>query len=190
MINGKGGVAVGVVSIALVTAYGCTRSPVPGGDSSLGEGHKPFVRPTPSVPYSAPKLRAASCGDASAPDLGPHGDRCPPCEAGAHCRITYVRGEPRGACVKSQCASDADCPRALCACGPPNLCVPGNCRGPEDCGGRECAPGAKYGSGFGTYCRTEADTCAADEHCGRGMECRYEGGRFTCVKELPPPPAG
>ncbi|MBL9112261.1 MAG: hypothetical protein JNM74_23445, partial [Myxococcales bacterium] len=104
--------------------------------------------------------------------------------------ISYVRGQPIGACVKSQCAKDADCPGALCVCGPPNLCVPGDCRGPEDCGGRECALGGKWGSGLGSFCRSEADTCATDEHCGKGMECRHEGKRFTCVKELPPPPAG
>lgn len=188
MSQGNGGIVAGIVSIAVVTAYGCTKS-TPGGDSSLGEGRQPFVRPTPSAPYTPAKLRQVVCGDASSPDLQEQSGQCPSCEAGTHCTISYIRGQPVGACVKSNCAGDADCPGALCVCGPPNRCIPGNCRGPGDCGGRECAPGARYGGG-GTFCRTEADTCATHAHCGQGMECRYENGHFRCAKEPPPPPAG
>lgn len=171
-----------LVALVVLVAAACTKA--------RGPDAEPYVKPAPSTAFAAPQLRPVACADAPAA-RGDVPEGCEQCAPGEHCKRMDLRGRVVGVCAKSTCAKDADCPGALCACGPPNECVPGNCRGPEDCGGRECAPDRwRYGHGTGTYCRTDRDECATHAHCGKGHECAYVGGRWACRAETPAPPPG
>lgn len=195
--------ALALASI-LAAALACQRAPAPDADPSAktastgavptakggASGAEPYVRPTPSAPYSEAKLRPSECAKA-APERVAVESGCEKCAPDEHCKRVDLRGRVFGVCAKSTCEKDSDCPGQLCACGPPNECVPGNCRGPEDCGGRECAPDRwRYGHGRGVYCRTDRDECATHAHCGPGRECAYVGGRWACRTEIPAPPPG
>ena len=134
-----------------------------------------------------------TCPPASAapPALPPPDEGCEACKKGEFCKSYSVRGRTFGRCERSTCEKDADCGGALCACGPPNTCVPGNCRDADDCGGLECAADRwRYGHGTGMYCRTSNDDCKTHADCGKGKECAYESGRWTCRPEIPAPPPG
>ena len=166
------------------------------------------------VPLTADASERAGLPDAAAPDLRTYGPAvlqaqscaappdggapralalpgCEACKADEFCQRFSVHGRDVGSCTKSNCARDADCPGALCACGPPNLCATGNCRTADDCGGRECGIDRwRYGHGVGAFCRTANDTCSTHASCGPGKECAYVVDRWTCRTETPAPPPG
>jgi len=167
----------------LTVAAGCKR------DAQEGTSPTPTAAEPSAKGYGPPRLNLVTCPSSAPvrPAEVPSG--CESCKPDEHCRTTTSHGQVFGACTKSTCTKDEDCPGALCLCGPPHACSPGNCRTDADCGGRTCQSARLGKTGTsGRFCRTSTDTCATDADCKPGTECAYLGASFGCRKAIPIPP--
>lgn len=192
----------------VVSSLACRKNEAPGADATSPASSPvaaPSVAPSPAPvakaspfdaattrAYSAPKLARITCPYVAPtpPDPAAKTSGCASCKADEHCKTFSSHGRTFGACVRSACTKDTDCPAGdLCVCGPPNACWPSNCRDANDCGGRDCALGM-FGNSHvqSSYCRTANDTCSEDAHCGPDGECVYLEKAWGCRKLLPIPP--